>query len=263
MAFAGRSALVTGAGSGIGQAASVALAAKGAYVLATDFDEPSANRTAEMIVEAGGRAEAFRLAVQDEAEWEAVLSTSDELEDRLAILVNCAGKAASTSTFSMPLEDFKDIMATNVEGTFLGMKLAVPRIAESGGGAVINISSQAGLKGIAGMTAYCGSKGAIRLMTKAVALECGALRNKVRVNSLHPGVVDTPQLRRHMASGQLSGLKPGEPMTDAEETIRARVPIGVFCTPEEVAATICFLASDDARHITGAEIAIDGGMTAG
>jgi NAD(P)-dependent dehydrogenase (short-subunit alcohol dehydrogenase family) len=87
-------------------------------------------------------------------------------------------------TFSMPLDDLKTIMAINVEGTFLGMKHLIPRIAKSGGGAVINISSLAGLKGIAGMTAYCGSKGAIRMMTRAVALECAALRNKVRVNSV-------------------------------------------------------------------------------
>src|SRR3546814_2186762 len=94
------------------------------------------------------------------------------------------------NTFEMPLGDLQMIMAVNVEGAFLGMKHAIPRIASSGGGAVVNTSSLAGLKGLPGMAAYCGSKGAIRMMTKAVALECAGLRNKVRVNSIHPGVVE-------------------------------------------------------------------------
>jgi NAD(P)-dependent dehydrogenase (short-subunit alcohol dehydrogenase family) len=260
--FAGRAAFVTGAGSGIGRATSLALAARGAFVWVTDFDEPSACRTAEMIAEAGGRAEAVRLDVRYEADWQTALSLSDGGSDALAILVNCAGKAVVTETFSMLLDDLKTIMAINVEGTFLGMKHAIPRIAKSGGGAVINISSLAGLKGIAGMTAYCGSKGAIRMMTKAVALECAGLRNKVRVNSVHPGVVDTPAWRKSLAEASLPG-QAGSAAVDPDERARARVPIGVACSPAEVGDAVCFLASDAARHITGAEIAIDGGMTAG
>jgi NAD(P)-dependent dehydrogenase (short-subunit alcohol dehydrogenase family) len=261
--FAGRAAFVTGAGSGIGRATSLALGARGAFVWVTDFDEPSVHRTAELIAQAGGRAKAIRLDVRYEADWEKALSLSDREGDTLAILVNCAGKAVVTETFSMPLDDFKTIMAINVEGTFLGMKLAIPRIAESGGGAVINISSLAGLKGIAGMTAYCGSKGAIRMMTKAMALECAGLGNKVRVNSVHPGLVDTPAWRKSLAEASLPGQAPGSAAVDPDERARARVPIGVACSPAEVGDTVCFLASDAARHITGAEIAIDGGMTAG
>ncbi|MTD53291.1 SDR family NAD(P)-dependent oxidoreductase [Amycolatopsis pithecellobii] len=254
--FAGRAAFVTGAGSGIGRAISLALAARGAFVWATDFDEASANGTAELIEQTGGHGTAVRLDVRHEAEWQTALALADSGDDALAVLVNCAGTFAITDTFSMPLDDFRRIMAVNVEGTFLGMKHAIPRIAKSGGGAVINISSLAGLKGMAGWTAYCGSKGATRMMTKAVALECAGLRNNVRVNSVHPGFVDTPALRKSIHDR-------GSQVVDPDEIAKTSVPIGVACSPAEVADTVCFLASDAARHITGAEIPIDGGMTAG
>src|SRR3546814_14063464 len=110
-----------------------------------------------------------------------------------------------TDTFSMALDDFRRIMAVNVEGTFLGMKHGVPIIADSGGCSVVNISPMAGLKGIAGTTAYCASKGAIRMMSKAVGLECAGLRNNVRVNSIHPGFQETPALPQHIADPRNAG----------------------------------------------------------
>lgn len=259
--LAGRAAFVTGAGSGIGRAIALALAARGAFVWATDFDGASADGTVELARQAGGRGEAIPLDVRHETQWQSALARSDSRDDPLTVLVNCAGTHAVTDTFSMPLDDFRRIMAVNVEGTFLGMKHAIPRIAESGGGAVLNISSVAGLKGMAGWTAYCGSKGAIRMMTKAVALECAGLCNKVRVNSVHPGFVDTPALRSALAEGHRA--EPGRRPRDLDEIAKTAVPIGVACSPAEVADTVCFLASDAARHITGAEIVIDGGMTAG
>jgi NAD(P)-dependent dehydrogenase (short-subunit alcohol dehydrogenase family) len=261
--FAGRAAFVTGAASGIGRATAVALAARGAFVWVADIDAPGSATTVGLIREAGGRAEATRLDVRDEAEWQAALALGDEREDALAVLVNCAGKSMIADTFTMPLADLRTIMAINVEGTFLGMKHGIPRIAKTGGGAVINISSLAGLKGLSGFAAYCGSKGAIRMMTKAVALECAGLRNKVRVNSVHPGVVETPAFDKHGAE-EVShlGASTAKRM-DPHELAKTVVPIGVACTAAEVADTICFLASDAARHITGAELAIDGGMTAG
>ncbi|HEY0940012.1 MAG TPA: SDR family NAD(P)-dependent oxidoreductase [Steroidobacter sp.] len=261
--FTARAAFVTGAGSGIGRAIASAFAARGAFVWVTDFDQASAEHTVAVIRQAEGRAEAIRLDVSNEAQWQAALARCDARSEGLSVLVNCAGTSRVTDTFSMPLEDFRRIMAVNVEGTFLGMKHAIPRIANSGGGAVVNISSLAGLKGIAGMAAYCGSKGAIRLMTKAVALECAGLRNKVRVSSVHPGLVDTPALRKHIQDAIQAGHGSGAHDVDPDEIAKTAVPIGVACSAAEVADTICFLASDAARHITGAEIAIDGGMTAG
>lgn len=263
--FAGKAAFVTGAGSGIGRATSLALATAGAFVWVADFDPAGAARTVELIGEAGGQSEAVLLDVRLEAQWEAALGRVDLRSEPLTVLVNCAGKSMMADTFSMPIEDLRTIMAINVEGTFLGMKHAIPRIAAAGEGAVINISSLAGLKGLTGMAAYCGSKGAIRMMSKAVALECAGLRNGVRVNSVHPGVVDTPAWSKHGPDevGHSRHAAAGSHVLDPHEVAKTVVPLGVACSAEEVADTVRFLASHAARHITGAEIAIDGGMTAG
>ncbi|KRB80650.1 hypothetical protein ASE00_16555 [Sphingomonas sp. Root710] len=262
--FDGKAALVTGAGSGIGRATSLALAARGAHVWVTDFDRAGADRTVELIAQAGGRASAVTLDVRIEADWEAAFGLCDAHEDALTIVVNCAGKSILADSFSMPLDDLRFVMAINVEGAFLGMKHGIPRIAASGGGAVINISSIMGLKGKARMAAYCGAKGAVRMMTKAIALECADLRNQVRVNSVHPGVVDTPAWHKHDAkeASMLAGSAGASGTLDVHEVAAAMVPIGVPASAEEIAETVCFLASDAARHITGAEIVIDGGMTA-
>lgn len=261
--FTGKAAFVTGAGSGIGRGISLELAARGAFVWVADFDKGTADRTVEFIEEAGGSGQAVRLDVRDEAEWQAVLALPGSRDEALTILVNNAGTSMVTDTFSMRLEDFRRIMAVNVEGTFLGMKHAIPLIAAAGGGSVVNISSMAGLKGIPGMTAYCGSKGAIRMMSKAVALECAGLKNNVRVNSVHPGFVDTPALRKHIEDATRAGHGRDLQTLEPNEIAKTAVPIGVACSSQEVGEMVCYLASDGARHVTGAEIPIDGGMTAG
>ncbi len=266
LGFEKRAAFVTGGGSGIGRATSLALAARGAFVWVTDFDKNAAVRTVGLIEQAGGRASALRLDVSIEAEWTAALEASDAHHEPLRILVNCAGKSIIAETFTMAIEDLRSILAINVEGTFLGMKHAIPRIATSGGGAVVNMSSALAMKGVARMAAYCGSKAAIRMMTRAVALECAELRNEVRVNSVHPGVVDTPAWHKHGPdeAGVLSdSLGGGAQVLDVHAVATKVVPVGVACSADEVAEAVCFLASDAARHMTGAEIVIDGGMTAG
>lgn len=266
MEFEGQAAFVTGGGSGIGRETCLALAARGAFVWVTDFDEKGAHRTVELIEQAGGRAGAIRLDVSVEADWVAAFEATDAHAQGLRILVNCAGKSIIAETFSMAVEDLRKILSVNVEGTFLGMKHGIPRIARSGGGAVVNLSSALAMKGVSRMAAYCGSKAAIRMMTKAVALECAELRNDVRVNSVHPGVVDTPAWHKHgpeEAGALPDSVGGGAKVLDVHEVARKIVPIGVACSSGEVAETVCFLASDAARHITGAEIVIDGGMTAG
>lgn len=262
--FEGKAVLITGAGSGIGRATSISFAANGAQVWVTDFDKAGADRTVALISEAGGKATAVALDVRLEADWQAAFALTDIHEAALTTVVNCAGKSILADSFSMSLDDLRFVMAINVEGAFLGMKHGIPRIAKSGGGAVINISSIMGLKGKARMAAYCGAKGAVRMMTKAIALECAELRNNVRVNSVHPGIVDTPAWRKHDAkeANMLAGALGASGMLDAHEVARTMVPIGVAASPEEIAETVRFLASDAARHITGAEIVIDGGMTA-
>ncbi|MFB0872887.1 MULTISPECIES: SDR family NAD(P)-dependent oxidoreductase [unclassified Sphingobium] len=262
--FEGKAVLVTGAGSGIGRATSLSFAAHGAHVWVTDFDERSAAKSVELIAETGGRATAVRLDVRLEDEWEAAFALADAHGTALTTVVNCAGKSILADSFSMSLDQLRLVMAINLEGAFLGMKHGIPRIAQSGGGAVINISSIMGLKGKARMAAYCGAKGAVRMMTKAIALECADLRNKVRVNSVHPGIVDTPAWQKHDAkeASMLAGSGAASGVLDAHEVAKSLVPIGVAASPEEIAETVRFLASDAARHITGAEIVIDGGMTA-
>lgn len=264
--FLGKAALVTGAGSGIGRATSLALAAEGAFVWVTDFNKDSADETAGLIVQNGGQSTAIRLDVSQEAEWLAAFERVDARPEGLSTLVNCAGKSMFADTFTMALEDLRQILAINVDGTFLGMKYGIPRIAESGGGAVVNISSVAGLSGRPRMAAYCAAKGAVRMMSKAVALECATLKNLVRVNTVHPGIVDTAAWTRHAPSevgSTNSSMLSASGVLDAHAAAKNRVPIGVACTPEEVAATVLFLATDGARHITGSEVVIDGGMTAG
>lgn len=260
----GRSAFVTGGASGIGRATSIVMAAEGARVWVADFDRGGADETVGMIEQGGGKAAAITLDVRDEAQWQAGLAQTDLATEPLRVLVNCAGKSVLADTFAMPIEDFRNIMAINVEGTFLGMKHAVPRIAKAGGGAVINISSIAGLKGGARSAAYCGAKAAIRMMTKAVALECAELHQNVRVNSVHPGVVDTPAWRKHGPEeiALLGDKVPPGTLLDPHAVAKLMVPLGVACSPTEIGETVAFLASDAARHITGAEIVIDGGMTA-
>lgn len=263
--LAGRAAFVTGGGSGIGRAIGLALAARGAYLWIADFDEAGAGETVRLIEAAGGRALALRHDVRDEAQWETALAATDAHDEKLRILVNCAGKSVVAETFAMPLATFKDIMAVNVEGNFLGMKHAVPRIAAAGGGAVVNISSIAGIMAAPRAAAYCAAKGAIRMMTKAVALECAALGNNVRVNSVHPGIVDTPAWSKHGADETNlidDAIGGGAVVLNAHDVARKMVPLGVACSAEEVAQTVAFLVSDEARHITAAEIVIDGGMTA-
>lgn len=262
--FKGKAVLVTGAGSGIGRATSLSFATHGAHVWVTDFDERSAAKSVELITEAGGQATVVRLDVRLEEEWEAAFALTDAHEAALTTVVNCAGKSILADSFSMSLDQLRLVMAINLEGAFLGMKHGIPRIAQSGGGAVINISSIMGLKGKARMAAYCGAKGAVRMMTKAIALECADLRNEVRVNSVHPGIVDTPAWQKHdlEEASMLAGSGAASGVLDAHEVAKSLVPIGVAASPEEIAETVRFLASDAARHITGAEIVIDGGMTA-
>ena len=260
----GQAAFVTGGGSGIGRATSIVLANRGAHVWVADYDEPGAAHTVDLISSAGGRATAVGLDVRVEADWVTGLAQTKQDRAVLTILVNCAGKSVIADTFAMPLDEFKNVMAINVDGTFLGMKHAIPMIAAAGGGGVVNISSIAGLRGGARSTAYCGSKAAIRMMTKAVALECAELGHNVRVNSVHPGVVDTPAWQRHTAEEvRVLGLGAGAEVLDPHAVAKTMVPLGVAAAPSEIGELVMFLVSDKARHITGAEFVIDGGMTAG
>jgi NAD(P)-dependent dehydrogenase (short-subunit alcohol dehydrogenase family) len=259
---AGRIALVTGAGSGIGRGAAIALAAEGAHLIVTDIDERGLTETVERIHEAGGAAVSFHHDVTDEARWQAILATVQTTFGGLHILVNNAGIGIMSSIFTMSHADWSRQQAINVDGVFFGLKHGCPLIAASGGGSVINISSVAGLRGSPGLAAYCATKGAVRLLSKAVALECAQAGMKVRVNSVHPGIIDTAIWGKVSPEqpGAL-GLATGANGIDAQ-VLGAASPLGYAGLPEDIAAGIVYLASDESRYVTGTELVIDGGLSA-
>lgn len=261
----GKVALVTGAGSGIGRGAALALAAEGATVVATDVDEKGNAETVAEITKAGGKAVGMAHDVTSEAHWEDVVTEIKKTQKALHILVNNAGIGIAADIFKMNYADWQRQMAINVDGVFFGVKHGIPLIAASGGGSVINISSVAGLQGAPGLAGYCASKGAVRLFTKAVALECAQANMNVRVNSVHPGIIDTAIWAKiphgGMGSLQIDGIQEGANAIDAN-ALGAASPLGYAGLPSDIAAGIVYLASDESRYMTGSELVIDGGLTA-
>ncbi len=241
----GKIALITGAASGIGRATAELFAAEGATVVATDLDEAGL---------AGLPGRAVRLDVTSEADWEAAFAAARSAFGRVDILVNAAGIAIGGAIETTSLADWRRTMAVNAEGTFLGCREAVRMMRETGGGAIVNISSAAGLVGDPKLAAYCASKGAVRLLTKSVALQCARAGYKIRCNSVHPSFAETPMLERMFA-------RAADPEKLRAGLIRA-TPLGRLGSAGDVAAAILYLASDEAAFITGAELAVDGGLTA-
>ncbi len=250
--LSGKVALVTGAASGLGAATARRLARDGAAVLLTDRDL-AGEEVALSIAGEGGKA-AFRLHdVTSHPDWAAAVEHAVIDFGRLDILVNNAGVAGGRhELMDHSYDAWRQILAVNLDGVFLGLRHAGPRIAASGGGSVINLSSILGKVGMAGAAAYCASKGGVTLLTKAAALEWAPLG--IRVNSVHPGFIDTP-----MVSNALAEREDGNEMRVA---LMNAHPIGRFGVPREIADAIAFLASDDASFITGAELVVDGGFTA-
>jgi len=263
----GRVAFVTGAGSGIGRASAIALAAEGAMVFATDIDAPGGRETVAMIEAAGGQATFRGQDVVEEARWAELVTRVMDLYGRLDILVNNAGIGTSGLITEVTLEQWHRQMDINVTSCFLGIKHALPAMRTARpdghvGGSIINISSVAGLGGAAGMSAYCASKGAVRLLSKAVAMECAAMRDGIRCNSVHPGIIDTPIWQKIDTSGALAeAVSPGANALNVDQ-IGAGAPVGHAGQPQDIAAGVVFLASDDSRYMTGSELVIDGGWTA-
>ncbi len=259
-------AIVSGGGSGIGRACCRALAREGARVAVTDIAEADGAAVVAEITEPGGRAIFLRHDVTEEAEWAEVISRTVEAYGRLDALVNNAGILVVGAVTEFSLADWRRQIAVNLDGVFLGTKHAIPAMRASGGGSIVNISSLAGLQGSAGASGYCATKGGVRLFTKAAALECAQAGDNIRVNSVHPGVIDTPIWSKLNQPGGLfgSGSASGGPnLVDPAVRAKLRVPGGALGLPEDVANGVVFLASDAARYITGTELVIDGGISAG
>lgn len=247
----GKVAFITGAASGLGRAMAIAFAAEGARIAVADIDEA---RGRDVAASLGDKAVFLPHDVASEQAWIDNLAATVARFGRLDILVNNAGIGTRAHVEEESLEDWRRVMAVNLDGPFLGCKHAIAPIAASGGGSIINISSVAGLIGARDSAAYCASKGGVRLLTKSVALHCAARRNGVRCNSVHPVYTDTPMVDRFIATS-----KSPEKMRDA---MAAMIPLGRLGTADELAAMALYLASEESRFVTGAEFVFDGGYTA-
>ncbi len=259
-------AFISGGGSGIGRACCKALAREGAMVAVADIDQAGGRAVAAEISTDGGRAMFLALDVADEDSWSAAVSGTVQAYGRLDVLVNNAGILVVGAVTEFSLADWRRQIAVNLDGVFLGTKHAIPAMRAGAGGSIVNISSLAGLQGSPGASGYCATKGGVRLFTKAVALECAVAGDNIRVNSVHPGIIETAIWTKINPSAGAFAWGAGDGRSnviDPAERARQRVPSGELGTPEQVADGVVFLASDAARYITGSELVIDGGISAG
>jgi len=249
--LAGKAAFVTGAASGLGRAIAAAFIAEGARVALADIDRAGGERAAR---ELGAAALFLEHDVGDEPSWERSLAAAAAAMAGLHILVNNAGVGPLGDVERTSLEEWRFVHRVNLDGVFLGCKHGISRIRESGGGSIVNMSSVAGLIGVHNMAAYCSSKGAVRLLTKSVAMHCARRRYGIRCNSIHPVYIATP-----MVEEMLAGARDPERMRQA---LADMIPLGRIGRPEEVAQMAVYLASDESTLVTGAEFVIDGGLSA-
>ncbi len=242
----GKVALITGSAGGIGAAAARRLAEEGALLLLTDADAPAVRRLAS---ELGSSAASRSHDVTSEADWQAVISWALETHGRIDVLLNNAGVFLAEPLMDTLLEDFRRVIDVNVVGVFLGMRAVTPAMSEQRAGSIINVSSVAGLTGSPYLTAYAASKWAVRGMTKVVAKELA--RFGVRVNSLHPGQIDTDMNARQR-----------EKTPELIDRLIRGIPLQRIGTPQEVADAILYLSSEESIYVTGSELVVDGGASA-
>ncbi len=255
-------ALVTGGASGIGRGCAERLAEEGARVIITDLQDALGAQVVEGIVAAGGEAQYLPHDVTAEAAWIEVIAAIRAQHGRLDILVNNAGIGIGGSVLDMTLADFQRQCAVNLDGVFLGVKHAIPLMRQSGdGGSIINMSSVAGLKGSPTLAGYCATKGGVRLFTKSVAMECANAKDKIRCNSVHPGIIETPIWDGIMGTGEPGdNTRPSRPVV-LDAVAEQAVPLGVKGYPLDIANGVLWLASEESRYVTGTELVIDGGLS--
>ncbi len=252
-----KTALISGAASGIGRATALLFAREGARVAVTDMDEEGCRAVAEKILSDGGHAVWQKLDVTREADWEAAIARVGEVWGPLNVFVASAGISLAKPVAEMELSEWRRVMAINLDGVFLGTKHAVAAMRRGGGGSIVLVSSASGVKASAGASAYATSKMAVRQFARAAALEYGA--EGIRVNTVLPGGVKTPMWRSMEFWKDL--LRDHGTEEKVWEALGAATPLERFAEPEEIAQAILYLASDAAKFVTGAELVIDGGWT--
>ena len=243
----GKVALISGAARGQGEAEARLFANEGAKVVFGDILDMEGEKVEAETNETGGEAKYIHFDVTNESEWETAVKESVNSYGKLDILVNNAGISIGKNVEETTLEEWDLVQDVNSKGVFLGTKAAIPAMRESGGGSIVNISSIAGLVGIASAP-YVASKGAVRLLTKSTAVQYGP--ENIRCNSVHPGFIETEMIR---------GI-----LSNSEERAKrlAITPLGIFASAHDIALAVLFLASDESRYMTGSELVIDGGITA-
>jgi 3alpha(or 20beta)-hydroxysteroid dehydrogenase len=256
-------ALVTGAASGIGRETALTLGRQGVETYVADIDAVGGRKTVDDIVSSGGKAHLLELDVTDAQAWADAVATVTEKSGKLHVLVNSAGIMVTQKIDTCTLETYQKQQKINVESVWVGCKTALDLMSktasEDGTASIINLSSTLGLVGGRMFSAYCASKGAVRLMSKALAVELGP--RQIRVNSVHPTLVNTP-----LGLGAMQDLiDGGVPLPNKEamiDVVKMQTPLGRFAEPDDIANAIAFLASDESKYITGTEIVVDGGLTA-
>ena len=253
----GKKAIVTGGASGLGKAIASYLVREGAHVLMTDIQDDGANVAAEI------GCYFAKQDVADEAAWNEIIAEAERKLGGINILVNNAGVAegigAAVSPEDSSLADWQRIHRINSESVFLGCKSVIPAMRRAGGGSIINMSSIAGLVGTPFLTAYGASKASVQQLTMSVALHCAQNGYRIRCNSVHPGQIRTPMLEALFAhAAETAGV--GE--SAIEQEFLSRIPLGEFGEPDDIANAVLFLASDEAKHVTGTKLVVDGGMQA-
>jgi cyclopentanol dehydrogenase len=249
MRLEGKVAIISGGARGMGAVEARLFAKEGAKVVIADILEDEGRKLEAEIEAAGGKALFVRLDVTSESDWQDAVATAVRRLGKLDVLVNNAGISGRGKVEDTTVEDWDRVMAVNAKGVFLGTKAAIPAMRQAGGGSIINISSQLGLVGTEHSSPqYQASKGAVRLLTKATAIQYA--KAGIRVNSVHPGPIVTPMTETARAD------------PERYQMMLSRIPMGRYGQPEEVAYGVLYLASDESAYMTGSELVIDGGWTA-